>query len=169
MPHGHIPPSYRRYGWCTGSYLPKVFGITIGHIGRPITEQSGCPSLQPLLFFVEIFWRRKGNSPHRESIPAMSTCSGMERLEPVASGNLAKTYSAPAHSVPSVRSLGDRSTWLTQTRVLGNDTDQGFTRPLSLQSERRVDRRPGFPYTERVVGLMIMQKTRSNRLGKRCC
>ena len=65
---------------------------------------------------------------------------GMERPETAALGNLTRMYSAQARSVPSVRLLGGHSIWLTQRRALGNDTDWGYTRPPSRQSEWRVPR-----------------------------
>jgi len=116
-----------------------------------------------------MYWRQKGNSPRREGIPATSTCSGTEQPGPAALGNLAKTYSVPARSVPYVRSLVDRSTWPAQIRALGNDMDRGFTHPPSRQSEPSSFRRPESPYSERVLGLTIMPRTKSSHLGKRCC
>ena len=71
----------------------------------------------------------------------------MGRPELATLGSLVRTYFAPALYVPSVRSLGDRSTWLTLGRMSGNDMDWEFTHPQNRQSERRVVHYFGSPFS----------------------
>ena len=168
MVHGRIPLRHRRYGWCTGSYLLRAFGITTGRIGRltgPNVRRAFASDR--FRFLVEITWRRKGGSSRRESVSVMSTCCGTGPPGTVILGSPAKTYSALARSVPSVRLLGDRSTWPAQRQAPGRDMDRGFTHPPNRQSE--VIRCHKYPFSERVLGPMITQRTRSSHLGKRCC
>ena len=97
------------------------------------------------LFFVEVCWKREGNSLPKGNTQATSACCGTERFELAVSGNPARTYSVQAQIVPSAQSLGDRSTWLPLRRALFNDTDQEFILPPSRQSERGVPLCPENP------------------------
>ena len=126
---------------CLGSLL----GISVGRM------LILCPLLRPSPFS-GIDWRQKDSSPRRESILVTSTCSGMGQPEPATLENPASTYSAPTRRVPSVRSLRDRSTWPTQERAVGSDTDQVFTYPANPRSERRVARRLESLVSDRVLG-----------------
>ena len=146
-----------------------MFGITTGHIGRLFGLNVDFVSISPtVIVFLGINWRRKGSLSRKGSIPATSTCSGMGQPEPAVLENPASRCSAMTRSVSSVRSLGDRSTWLAQIRIPGSDSDREFTHPQYHRSERRVVR-CFEPFSDRVLGLMITSRPRSRRLGKRCC
>jgi hypothetical protein len=51
-PRGHIQLQRvdRRYGWYTGLYPPRAFGITTGHIGRSLRPYFCQVSTSPTLF-----------------------------------------------------------------------------------------------------------------------